>query len=133
MVVGDELRANLPAVTRLKQMEVDAYRLWQQWQQMHYPQRGLPDDEGGRTRLVTIDGVAGTALDAYFCRGSRTKTLDAETLATLSRCRADLDPHTLAADASRYFGRLHELIEWVLADARPGETAAPASHRRQAS
>jgi hypothetical protein len=106
-------------------MHVDAYRLWQQWQQMHYPRRGLPADESARARLVALDGTAGTALDRYFGRGTRAKTLDGAVLATLGGCRLELDAGELSADACRYFGRLRQLIELVLADARPRESNQP--------
>lgn len=102
-----------------------AYRLWQQWQQMHYPRRGLPADEGARAHLVTLDGTAGTILDRYFCRGPGAKNLDAAALGALSHCRRELDPRELSADAARYFGRLRQLIEFVLADARPRVPSQP--------
>lgn len=104
-------------------MPDDAYRLWQQWQQMHYPRRGLPADEAARAMLVTLDGTAGILLDAYFCRGFRAKLLDADALAPIGRCRDDLNLGTLSADASRYFGRLRLIIELVLAEAEPGGSA----------
>lgn len=103
----------------------DAYRLWQHWQQMHYPRRGLPADEAARARLVTLDGTAGTILDRYFRRGARARTLDAAALATLDRCRCELELPELAADASRYFGRLRQLIDLMLAEERPGESGQP--------
>ena len=102
-----------------------AYRLWQQWQQMHYPRRGLPADEVARTRLVTLDGAAGTILDRYFCRGPRAKTVDAGALDVLRHCRSALDRRELSADASRYFGRLQQLIEFVLADVALQEPTQP--------
>lgn len=97
-------------------MRDEAYRLWQHWQQMHYPRRGLPADESACARLVTLDGTAGTVLDRYFRRSMRAKTLDATALATLRQCRRELDISGLSADASRYFGRLRQLIELVLLD-----------------
>lgn len=103
----------------------DPYRLWQQWQQMHYPRRGLPADESARTRLVALDGTAGTVLDRYFRRGTRAKTLDGAAFATLGGCQLELDAGELSADASRYFGRLRQLIELVLAVARPVESNQP--------
>lgn len=106
-------------------MHGDAYRLWEHWQQMHYPRRGLPADEAARARLVTLDGTAGTILDRYFRRGARARTLGAAARASLSDCRHEFDPRQLSADASRYFGRLHQLIELVLADAGRGESEPP--------
>lgn len=103
-------------------MHDDAYGLWQQWQQMHCPRHGLPADESVRAGLVTLDGTAATILDRYFRRGARAKTLDAAALATLGRCRLELDPAELSADASRYFGRLRRLIELVLAEVGPAES-----------
>jgi hypothetical protein len=95
-------------------MQVVAYRLWQHWQQMHYPRRGLPMDEAERVMLVTLDGAAGTALDRYFSRGTRARTLDVAARATLGQCLRDLDLAELSEDASRYFERLRQLIELVL-------------------
>jgi hypothetical protein len=87
---------------------------------MHYPRRGLPADEAERAKLVTLDGMAGTVLDQYFCRGEHARTLGAAARATLNACRHDLDPSQLSNDASRYFGRLQQIIELVLADGEPG-------------
>lgn len=106
-------------------MADDAYRLWQPWQQMHYPRHGLPADESARARLVTLDGTAGTVLDSYFRRAARAKRLDAAALVTLDRCRHQLELTELSADASRYFGRLRRLIDLVLAEARPDESSQP--------
>jgi hypothetical protein len=105
-------------------MQVDAYRLWQHWQQMHYPRRGLPADEAARARLVTLDGTAGGLLEPYFCRGRQSKTLDRAALAALARCRRELAGEDLASDASRYFERLRLLIDLVTADV-PGVDAEP--------
>ena len=96
-------------------MQVDDYRLWQQWQQMHYPRRGLPADEATRARLVTLDGMTGTILDRYFCRGTHARKLDPAALATLGVCRDQLGREQLSSDASRYFGRLQLLLDLVLA------------------
>ena len=107
-----------------------AYRLWQQWQQMHYPRRGLPADEATRAVLVTLDGTAGPILERYFCRGQAARTLNAEALGTLRHCRSELDLDELSTDAARYFGRLRQLIEFVLADAGrgvPGHLVSPPS------
>ncbi len=97
-------------------MQVDDYRLWQQWQQMHYPRRGLPADEATRARLVTLDGMTGTILDRYFCRGTHARKLDPAALATLGDYRDQLGREELSADASRYFGRLQLLVDLVLAE-----------------
>lgn len=104
----------------------DAYRLWHYWQQMHYPRRGLPADESARARLVTLDGTAGTVLDRYFRRGARARTLDAAALITLDRCQHELELIELSADASRYFGRLRQLIDLMLAEARPEKSSQSA-------
>ncbi|MBA3689116.1 MAG: hypothetical protein H0W81_09855 [Chloroflexi bacterium] len=104
-------------------MHDEAYRLWQRWQQMHYPRRGLPADESVRAALVTLDGTAGTVLDRYFRRGARAKTLDAAARATLGRCRDELDLGNLSADAGRYFSRLRRLSELVLAEVAPAGSA----------
>jgi hypothetical protein len=104
-------------------MQVDAYRLWHQWQQMHYPRRGLPTDDAARDRLLALDGTLGTVFDRYFRRGARYNSLDASARATLDGCRGDLDCAELSSDASRYFGRLKLLIELVVAEsgAEPDE------------
>lgn len=107
-------------------MQVDAYRLWHQWQQMHYPRRGLPTDDAARDRLLALDGTLGTVLDQYFRRGALSKSPDAAARDTLDGCWGDLDCAELSSDASRYFGRLKLLIELVLAEAR-GESPEPAS------
>jgi hypothetical protein len=91
-----------------------------QWQQMHYPRRGLPENEAARARLVTLDGIVGTALDACFCRGSGAEAPDGATFATLARCRDELDPTAFSSDASRYFGRLQQVIALVLDDLDAG-------------
>jgi hypothetical protein len=44
---------------------VDAYRLWQLWQQMHYPTPFPSVSEIG-IDLVALDGKAGTSLEDYF-------------------------------------------------------------------
>lgn len=105
-------------------MQVDAYRLWQHWQQMHYPRRGLPADEAARARLVTLDGTVGELLEPYFCRGRQSKNLDRQALAALASYRRELDGEDLASDASRYFERVRQLIDVVVADV-PGVDARP--------
>ncbi len=97
-------------------MEIDAYRLWQTWQQMHYPRRGLPEFDSARSDLVAIDGVVGTILERHFCRRPRAATLDADSRLALQQCQRDLDrfAKSLSHDASRYFGRVQILIGFVL-------------------
>jgi hypothetical protein len=101
---------------------IDAYRLWERWQQMHYPVRPVPAGGPISTDLVALDGKAGVVLERYFRRGSRARALDAESRATLERCRFELGMVSggLSSDAQRYFGRLLDLIELALAaDASP--------------
>ncbi len=38
-------------------MPADGYRLWQAWQQMHYPVRGLPVTDSARSDFAGLDGV----------------------------------------------------------------------------
>jgi hypothetical protein len=96
-------------------VHVNAYRLWELWQQMHYPSRGIPPSESTAADLIRLDGTAGRILDRYFC-GGRERRLDAESRETLEACRQELDAveELLSADAGRYFGRLRELIALVL-------------------
>lgn len=99
-------------------MELDAYRLWQQWQAMHYPRRGMPEEITPPIDLVALDGVAGRVLERYFCRGPRAKTLDATAIRALEDCQAQLrqlDP-VLTSDARRYFGRLNQLLDRLLVE-----------------
>lgn len=105
-------------------MRGDAYRLWQQWQQMHYPRRGLPKDEATRADLIAVDGTSGTALDRYFRRSAGARAFDAESRASVEHCRYELARLSsgLHADAERYFGRLQQLIELVAIDAAGGAT-----------
>jgi hypothetical protein len=96
-------------------MRGDAYQLWQTWQQMHYPRRGLPPDEATRADLISLDGISGTALDRYFRRSAGARAFDAEARASLEHCRRELARLSsgLHSDAERYFGRLQRLIELV--------------------
>jgi hypothetical protein len=101
-------------------VEIDAYRLWQQWQAMHYPRRGVPDGPARSIDLVALDGTAGAVLERYFCRGPHAKVLDAQSLAALESCHRELGQvNGLVLDARRYFSRLSQLIELVLADRPP--------------
>ena len=111
-------------------MPDDTYRLWQHWQQMHYPRRGLPAGEALRTALITLDGTAGTVLDRYFHRGEDARSLDAAALASLERCWLELELGELSADASRYFGRLRRLIELVLSEVGAAESSQLARRSR---
>lgn len=107
-------------------MRVNAYRLWQHWQQMHYPARGLPAVNTLRSQLVTLDGTSGTILERYFRRRPRASKLDTDSLLAIQGCQRELDRlgETLSADASRYFGRLQILIDLVVAQTADGEHAA---------
>ena len=97
-------------------MDTDSYRLWLNWQQMHYPRRGLPELESARSDLVAIDGMVGPILERHFTRGPRSATLDAASRLALQQCHRDLDrfAKSLSSDASRYFGRAKVLIAFVL-------------------
>jgi hypothetical protein len=108
----------------------ETYLLWQHWQQMHYPRRGLPAGEAVREALISLDGTAGTVLDRYFRRGAGAKTLDAPAIATLGRCWLELELGDLSADASRYFGRLRRLVELVLSEVGAADSSQPAQRRR---
>jgi hypothetical protein len=98
-------------------MPLNAYRVWQTWQQMHYPGRGLPVEDAARLDLVRLDGTAGPILERHFRRRARGAELDDEAIETLDRCRDELRvmAAALSSDASRYFERLLLLIELVLA------------------
>lgn len=67
--------------------------------------------------LVALDRKAGVVLESFFSRGPQAKTLDAESLVTIERCGHELRllSGRMSSDASRYLGRLQELIEFVLA------------------
>ena len=112
-------------------MQIEGYRLWERWQQMHYPMRGLPADEAISADLVDLDGTAGVVLEKYFCRGSEAKTLDVESRAALQRCHDEIHSVSgeLFSDADRYFGRLLDVIDLALADA-PSMTARGRTGRR---
>ena len=110
-------------------MDTDTYRLWQNWQQMHYPRRGLPELECARSDLVAIDGMVGPILERHFSRGPRAATLDATSHVALQQCQRDLDglAKSLSSDASRYFGRVQVLIGFVLSR----EVAGSANRRSE--
>lgn len=95
----------------------DAYRLWQLWQQMHYP-TPLPPAADIGVDLVALDGKAGTSLDRYF-EGSRRRGLAEDCRASLEECLAELElvAATLPDDAVRYFLRLHGLLRLILEEA----------------
>jgi hypothetical protein len=119
-------------------MRADAYQLWQHWQQMHYPRRGLPPDEATRADLISLDGTSGTALDRYFRRGAGGKAFDPEARGSLDHCHRELDRlcSGLHADAERYFGRLRRLIELILIEANGvaiggGQSSTPSRPSRQ--
>ena len=101
-------------------LDTDTYRLWQNWQQMHDPRRGLPELESARSHLVAIDGMVGPILERHFTRGPRSATLDAPSRLALQKCQRDLERFagSLSSDASRYFGRAQVLIAFVLSRGR---------------
>ena len=109
-------------------MDTDTYRLWQNWQQMHYPRRGLPELESARSDLVALDGMVGPILERYFSRGPRAATLDAASRLALKHCQQDLDrfAKSLSSDASRYFGRAQVLIAFVLSREMASTAKGPA-------
>lgn len=109
-------------------MSADAYRLWQQWQQMHYPQLPSPEAIDG-VDLVALDGRAGACLEEYFIGGGRSARLDAALRTALMQCAAELGTvrGLLRDDAALYFGRLQQLIGLVLSEPMLGE---PIDRRR---
>lgn len=92
----------------------EAYRLWQLWQQMHYPMP-LPSASELGIDLVALDGKAGTSLERYFER-SRRRMLDDDCRASLEECLAELELAlaNLTGDPARYFQRLYRLLRLVL-------------------
>jgi hypothetical protein len=110
----------------------EAYRLWQLWQQMHYP-TPLPSTSELGIDLVALDGKAGTSLERYFERPRR-RVLDDDCRAALEECMAELElaVASLQGHPARYFRRLHRLVRLIL-DAAPerviassgGEPAVP--------
>ncbi|MGH2601375.1 MAG: hypothetical protein ACRDJ9_18555 [Dehalococcoidia bacterium] len=103
-------------------MSADAYRLWQGWQQMHYPRLCPAPDEIEGVDLVAIDGRAGACLEGYFRRGGRGAAPNRDIQEALEQCASELGrvAGRLHGDAARYFGRLHELLRLVMAE--PAET-----------
>ena len=98
-------------------MDTDASRLWQRWQQMTYPSRGLPERESDRSALIRIDGTLGPIFERTFRRHPKGETLSAEFRANLESCQFVLEEmtHALSGDARRYFGPIQLLIRLVLA------------------
>jgi hypothetical protein len=92
----------------------EAYRLWQLWQQMHYP-TPLPSTSELGIDLVGLDGKAGTTLERYFERPRR-RVLDDDCRAVLEECMAELElaVASLQGGPARYFRRLHRLIGLIL-------------------
>lgn len=84
---------------------------------MHYPRRGIPQEIAAAIDLVALDGTAGLVLEAYFSRGPQARTLDLESVRALLRCRREIErlDGALSSDAGRYFGRLNQLVQIVLA------------------
>lgn len=97
-------------------MNGGAYRLWQAWQQMHYPDLPSADETDG-VDLVALDGRAGACLEVFFERAKRVPS-DVELRDGMERCADELDrvEGVLAGDAARYFGRLRLLLGLVLAE-----------------
>ena len=96
----------------------DTYRLWQLWQQMHYPTPVAWSAETG-VDLVALDGKAGASLERYF-EGPQDRVLDEDCRACLEECLGSLElvTKTTAGDTPRYFQRLHALIRLILDEAR---------------
>lgn len=98
-------------------MDMDVYRLWQGWQQMTYPSRGLPERDSERSVLIRIDGTLAPIFQRAFGRRPRGHRLSAQARATLESCQEELDPivPALSRDGRRYFGRVQLLIRLALA------------------
>jgi hypothetical protein len=92
----------------------EAYRLWQLWQQMHYP-TPLPSTSELGIDLVALDGKAGTSLERYF-EQPRRRVLDDDCRAGLEECMAELELAVAALQGhpARYFRRLHRLVRLIL-------------------
>ena len=95
-----------------------SYRLWQRWQQMKYPSRGLPERESDRSLLLQIDGTVGPIFERTFSRGPSRKTLSAQSRRNLEGCQRELREilPRLSGDARGYFDRVEVLIRLVLAE-----------------
>ena len=99
-------------------MGSNPYRLWQRWQQMKYPSRGLPERESDRSVLIQIDGTVGPIFEGIFTRGPSAKGLSAESRRNLERSQTELRDMLpmLGGDARRYFERVEVLIGLVLGE-----------------
>ena len=99
-------------------MGTNSYRLWQVWQQMKYPSRGLPGSEGERGVLIRIDGTVGPIFERRLRRRPKPETLSVESRRSLERCQRQLGEllPTLSGEARRYFDRVEVLIRLVLAE-----------------
>ncbi len=97
-------------------MPADGYRLWQAWQQMHYPVRGLPAADSARSDLAALDGVVGAIFERQFCRRPPAAVLETDSRAVLEECQSALDRmnDNLSDDAARYFDRVELLINFLL-------------------
>jgi hypothetical protein len=104
----------------------EAYRLWQLWQQMHYP-TPLPTTSELGIDLVALDGKAGTSLERYFEQPPR-RVLDDECRAALEESMAELELAVagLQGHPARYFRRLHRLVRLIL-DAAPERASRSSS------
>jgi len=113
-------------------MTTTGYRLWQTWQQMHYPTRGLPDKEGARRELLAIDGIAGSILEQQFCARKREGGLTAELRESLEQCQLDLErlAPDLSGGARRYFARVRLLVGIALRGDEQEDLQPPASRER---
>ncbi len=96
-------------------MPADGYRLWQEWQQMHYPVRGLPVTDSARTDFAGLDGVVGAICERQFCRRPPSAVLETDSRAVLEECQRALNRmnDNLSDDAARYFDRVQLLVNFL--------------------
>ena len=96
---------------------VETYRLWQLWQQMHYP-TPLPSASEVGIDLVALDGKAGTSLERYFEQRPR-RVLDDHCRESLEESLRELELAVarLPSGSAPYFERLQGLIRLILEEA----------------
>lgn len=95
-------------------MPADGYRLWQAWQQMHYPVRGLPVTDSARSDLAALDGGLGQSSSANFVDARRlpcSKRIHGPSSKSVSANRMN---DNLSDDAARYFDRVQLLVNFLL-------------------